>query len=252
MRNINLSAVVLTKNNGKYLANCLQSISFADELIIIDDNSTDSTLEIARKFGAKIFERALNGDFASQRNFALDKSQGQWVLFIDSDEIVTPELKSEIVKSIRIPLGCDGFYLNRLDNIWGKTLRFGETGNINFVRLAKKSAGRWKRLVHEVWQVPGAIGTLKSPILHYPHQSLHEFIDDINTMSDIDVEAKKGEKKHSSLTKIIFWPSGKFIWNWKLKLGFLDGTHGFVMALMMSFHSFLSWSKLWEEQKHSH
>lgn len=251
MRNINLSAVVLTKNNEKYLANCLKSLSFADELIAVDDGSTDKTKDIAKSFGAIVFSRKLNGDFASQRNFGLNKAQGQWVLFVDSDEILTPDLKTEIIETIRGSSGYDGFYLKRLDNIWGKTLKHGETGNAKFLRLAKKGKGYWHRKVHETWQVLGLSKTLKFPILHFPHQSLHEFIDDINMMSDIDVEAKKEEKKRSNILKIIFWPKGKFILNWKFKLGFLDGTEGFVMALMMSFHSFLSWSKLWMEQKHS-
>lgn len=253
MQNINLSAVILTKDSEVYIKNCLRSLSFADEKIVIDDYSTDKTVEIAKKYGAKIYKRNLSGDFATQRNYGLGKARGKWIFFVDSDEIIPPDLKSEIVQAINNPfVGTDGFYLKRLDNIWGKTLKHGETGNIKFLRLAKKDGGLWHRKVHEVWKVAGQSRTLNVPILHLPHQTLHEFIDDINMMSDIDVRAKIDEKKRSSLQKIIFWPVGKLVWNWKFRLGFLDGTQGMVMALMMSFHSFLSWSKLWMNQKHSH
>lgn len=241
-----LSVVVLTKNEEKNINRCLKSLSFADEIIVIDDNSTDNTLEIVRKSGSTIYKRSLAGDFAAQRNYGLAKAKGEWVLFIDADEMVTPPLKSEIVRITNDAGVSDfGFYIKRLDYLWGKDLKHGETGSVKLLRLAKKGHGKWIRKVHEVWNVSGATKVLKSPLGHYPHQTLREFIGDINMMTSLDVEAKRQEGKHSSLTKIVFWPPAKFLFNWKYRLGFLDGTQGFVLALMMSFHSFLSWSKLW-------
>ncbi len=132
----------MTKDSEAYIKNCLRSLSFADETVVIDDNSTDKTVEIAKKYGAKIYKRNLAGDFATQRNYGLAKARGKWVFFVDSDEIVPPDLKSEIVQAINNPfVDSDGFYLKRLDNIWGKPLKHGEPGNIKLLRLAQKRRG---------------------------------------------------------------------------------------------------------------
>jgi len=247
---MNLSAVVLTKNEEGNLRDCLESLKFCDEVIVIDDGSTDKTVEIANQLGAKVYTRPLNGDFSAQRNFGLAKASGKWVLSIDADERVGEKLKGEILAEVgRDANPIVGYFVKRGDYLWGKKLKFGETASLSFLRLARKSGGEWERCVHEVWQVMGRTKTLTNPLSHYPHQTLREFIHDINFHSDLDVLAKKKEGKRASLFKIIFWPKGKFINNWIFRLGFLDGDRGFLLALLMSFHSFLSWSKLWIYQK---
>lgn len=247
---MNLSAVVLTKNEEKNIRDCLESLKFCDEVVIIDDKSTDKTLEIATEFGAKVYSRPLNGDFAAQRNFGLQEALGKWVLFVDADERINEKLKKEILdETSRGANPKVGYYMRRDDYLWDKRLRFGETASVTFLRLARKSAGKWERCVHEVWEVNGRTGMLKNPLLHYPHQTLKEFISDINFHTGLDVIAKRKEGKKSNLVKIVLWPKGKFINNWIFRLGFLDGDKGFVLALMMGFHSFLSWSKLWIYQK---
>lgn len=133
--------------------------------------------------------------------------------------------------------------------MWGRELAHGETGNIRLLRLARKDAGRWRRRVHETWDVRGATGELKNLLLHYPHQSLREFIADVDRMSTLHARAHLEAGVRSNLLKIIFWPAGHFFKNWAFKLGFLDGTPGFVVAAVMSFHSFLAWSKLWLSQR---
>lgn len=133
--------------------------------------------------------------------------------------------------------------------MWGKELKHGETGNVKLLRLAKRDAGLWVRAIHEIWEIKGRVGELKNPLLHYPHQTLREFIADIDWMSTLHAEENKKEGKRSDLFKIIFYPKLKFIDSWILKLGFLDGTPGFIVAIMMSLHSFLAWSKLWLADK---
>jgi hypothetical protein len=135
--------------------------------------------------------------------------------------------------------------------LFGRELKHGEYstsgafGNARIMRLAKKTAGRWVRPVHEVWKVKGKTGILKNPLNHYPHPTLMKFISNINYFSTIHARALKDEGKSSSLVKVIVWPPGKFVYNYFFRLGFLDGMQGFIAALMMSFHSFLSWSKLY-------
>jgi glycosyltransferase involved in cell wall biosynthesis len=245
-----ISAIVLTKNEEKNIKDCLKSLSFADEIIVIDDYSQDRTREIAKKMGARVFKRSLNEDFASQRNFGLDKANSKWVLFVDADERVSEKLRDEIIQITANPFieKC-GFFIKRRDFLWGKELRYGEVGRIKLLRLACKDSGKWVRRVHEKWRVVGRTGTLNNPINHHPHASLREFLLSINRLSTLHARANKEEGKKSSLVKIIFWPLGHFLVNFFVKKGFLDKTPGFMVAMMMSFHSFLSWSKLWILQR---
>jgi len=247
---MNISAIILTKNEGKNLGECIRALTFCEEIIVIDDYSSDKTVEIARGLGAKVFQRSLDGNFAAQRNFGLEKATNKWVLFIDADERVSHELKEEMEKEVPAPNNSHlGYFLKRDDYFFGKKLKFGETASVSLLRLARKSAGKWMRSVHEVWEVQGRTKTLKNPLEHYPHQSLREFINDINFHSGLHAEANHQEGKHSSLVKILFWPKLHFFKNYFLRLGFLDGTEGFVLALMMSLHSFLAWSKLWLDER---
>lgn len=245
-----LSVVILTKNEEKNIKEAIESVSFADEVVVVDDNSTDKSVEIAKKQGAKVYNRDLDNDWASQRNFGLKKTEGNWILFLDADERVSKELKNEIIQAIENPfVRTEAFIIKRKDFIWGKWLSHGETANVSFVRMARPGVGKWIRNVHEEWQVTGRKRKFKYPIEHYPHPSVKEFLASVNRTSLIHAEANRAEGKKSSAFKIVFWPIGHFLRNWIFRLGFLDGTEGFVEALMMSFHSFLSWSNLWILQR---
>lgn len=238
-----VSAVVLTKNEETNIKDCLETLSWCDEMIIIDDNSTDKTKEIAGKLGAKVFEHPLNNDFSAQRNFGLEKAIGEWVLFVDVDERVTPELRKEILQAVAGR--HEGYFLKRKDFLFGKWLRFGETASIKLLRLAKREAGRWIRPVHEIWQIKGKVGELKNPLSHYPHQTMKEFLEDVNFYTTLNAKVFYKEGVRVSWWQIIAYPVGKFIKNYFLKLGFLDGIVGFLHAIFMSFHSFLTRAKLW-------
>ncbi len=247
---MNLSAVILTKDEENNIKECIDCLDFCDEMIIVDDNSSDKTTDLAEKLGAKVYKRRLGDNFAAQRNFGLKKAAGKWVLFIDADERVTEDLRNEIVQMTNDPLvNYLGFYLKRADYVWGKKLKHGETGNIRLLRLARRRVGKWKRRVHEVWDVEGRTRELKNSLTHYPHPTLASFIASANNMSSLHAKANLEEGKKSSLIKIIAWPTGKFVSNFILKMGFLDGIQGFVVALVMSFHSYLAWSKLWFLQR---
>jgi len=239
-----ISAVILVKNEEKNLQNCLESIKWCDEILVIDDNSTDKTPEIAKKFGAKGIIHSLNNNFAQQRNFGLAQAKGEWVLFLDADEIISPELKKEIQEETKANQ-YDGFYLKRQDFFGGRALKYGETANVRLLRLGRKGKGEWRREIHEVWEIKGETEELKNPILHYPHQTLSDFIDHINFHSTLHAQALKKEGVRPSLWRIIFYSKAKFIQNYIFRLGFLDGTPGIIVALMMSFHSFLARGKLY-------
>src|SRR5258708_22553878 len=238
-----ISAVILTKNEEKNIKRCIESLLWCNEIIIIDDYSEDKTLREIKNFKARVYRRHLNSNFAQQRNFGLSKANSDWVLFLDADEIITLELKREILDVNFQTDDYNGFYIKRRDYFMGRQLKYGETGNIKLLRLGKKNAGKWKRSVHETWEIKERVGELKNTIHHYPHQTIREFIDDINFYSTIHAQENK-KTKFANIFYIITYPLGKFFVNYFLKLGFLDGGEGIVMAIFMSLHSFLAWGQL--------
>ena len=241
-----ISAVVLTKNEEKNIKECLETLNWCDELVVIDDYSEDKTVEISQKLGAKVFQRHLDDDFACQRNFGLKKAKGEWILFVDADERVTPALAGEISNLKSQISNFSGFHLKRRDYFLGRWLKHGETANVKLLRLAKKNAGKWQRKVHEFWQIgEGRVGELKSPLLHYPHKNLTDFFESINWFSSLNAEVFCCQGKG---LKFLEWgkPMAKFVQNYFFRLGFLDGFPGLVMALMMSLHSLITRVKVRE------
>jgi len=237
------SVVVLTKDEERNIEECLEGLKWCGEVIVVDDYSEDGTVGIAEKLGARVFKRHLKNDFAAQRNFGLEKAEGDWVLFVDADERVSSESAKEIKKTIK-KTDFDGFYLKRQDWFGGRWLKHGETANVRLLRLARKGSGEWKRKVHEVWEIKGKIGELENPFLHYPHPTISDFLKQINFHSTLHAEALRDEGVRPSLFRLIANPLGKFFQNYIFKLGFLDGMPGFIVAMMMSFHSFLARGKL--------
>lgn len=240
-----ISVVIITRNEEKNLQECLKSVQqLADEILVVDDNSTDKTVEIAGKLKVKVFTHSLSNNFAQQRNFGLEKAKGDWVLFIDADERVSPELAKEIKEKIK-STKLNGFYLKRLEFFGHKPLKYGETTH-HLLRLGRKGKGEWRREVHEFWEIEGNVGQLKNPLLHYSHPTLNEFIEHINFHSTLHAQVLLKEGIKPSFLRLWFNPLAKFIQNYFFRLGFLDGTPGIIAALMMSFHSFLARAKLYQ------
>lgn len=246
-----ISVVILTKNEEKNILDCLESVLWADEAIIIDDNSEDRTVEVVKSLSnkkIKVYSRALNEDFASQRNYALSKATKKWVLFIDADERVPNALREEI-NTFLIENGktsnINGFFIKRKDIIWGKMLKYGEAGGIKLLRFAKKNSGIWTGKVHETWQIEGSVSEMENYLIHFPHQTVDEFLSEINFYTSLRARELYEKGIKGSVENIILYPKGKFLKNYFLKLGFLDGIEGFIFAIFMSFHSFLVRGKLW-------
>jgi glycosyltransferase involved in cell wall biosynthesis len=238
-----ISAVILSHNDQDSIARTLASVSWCDERIVIDDFSSDKTTQIAKKQKATVYQHHVNDDFAAQRNFGLEKTKGDWVLFIDSDEVVSPELAGEIQE--KITSNYSGFYVKRQDWLFGKALQHGETARVRLLRLAKKNAGMWGRPVHETWNITGEVGEFDHPLDHFPHQNVAQFISEINWYSSLNAKYLFEQKTHVSWWQILIYPKAKFFKDYFWYCGFLDGTAGAVVALTMSFHSFLTRAKLY-------
>lgn len=244
-----LTTVILTKNEEKDIERAVKSVSFSDEIIVIDDNSTDATVQIAKKLGCRVVTRALEDDFAGQRNYAIKEAKGEWILFLDSDEEVSPALKSEIGEVLKNDLHHQLFYIKRRDEFWGKQLRHGELEkaySTGFIRLLKKDSGVWKNKVHEVFVTTNSVGRLNNFMYHKPHKNVTEFISSVNYYSTIRAQELYKTGKRTNIFEIVFYPFFKFIYTYFFKTGFLDGPAGFVYSFLMSFHSFLVRAKLYQ------
>lgn len=244
-----VSAVVLTKNAQNTITECIKSLSFCDEVVVVDDFSTDDTIQVIKKIkniSTKILKHDLQEDFSQQRNFALDHVKNEWVLFVDADEVVTDSLAKEILGLQDSDIeNVQGYTIQRRDTMWGQELLYGEAGNNRFVRLARKNAGKWVGTVHETWKISGNIQELNNLLYHYPHPTISEFLKEINTYSTLRAQELYTKKVKSNLFFILMYPGLKFIKNYIWNAGYKDKTAGFICATIMSLHSFLVRAKLY-------
>lgn len=238
-----LTAVILTKNESGNIERCIKSLKFCDQVVVVDDESTDNTVKIAKRLKAEVLTHPMK-DFAAQHNWAVENIKSNWLFFVDADEIVPQKLASEILEKVKNP-DAVGYFIPRTDTIWNKKLRFGDLWKAKFIRLGRRGAGFWEGAVHEQWKLNGIVKTLKNSLNHYPHPNLVSFLTRLNYYSSIRAEELYAQGKRSNLLQIIFYPIGKFLWLEVLKLGFADGIVGFIHAICMSFYTFLVRGKLY-------
>jgi len=251
MSRTKISLLLCTKNEEENISknfDWLTSCKTINEIIVVDDDSTDNTVKLleqleSKDIKVKIFNRGLDGNFSDQRNFGISKSTNDFVLWLDADE--TPSTKLIGFLNNIDTHQYDNVSFKRDDVFIGHKLKHGETANLKFVRLFNKKYGKFVGAVHEIWQSNKNITDKNLIINHYSHQTLKSFIQKINFYTDIRAKELFDQKTPVSLIHIILYPIGKFINNYFFKLGFLDSTAGIVMALSMSFHSFLVRAKLW-------
>ncbi len=249
----NISLLLLTHNEAGILKknfDWLTQCPNINEIIVIDDQSTDDTvktvktLKVPKSTKIKVISHPLNQDFSAQRQFGVDIAINDWILWLDPDE--TPDYKLITYLQSFNPNNESAFLIPRIDYFEGKLLKHGETGHSCFIRLFNRKYGKFIGKVHEVWFSSTPASNLKYDIYHHSHPNLKSFLEKINFYSEIRSLELYQQGINPSLFQIIFYPIGKFIINYWLKLGFLDGTPGIIMAITMSFHSFLVRAKLWK------
>lgn len=246
-----ITAAVLIKGNPINLTKTFMSINFCKEIIVVDDKMSNEARTIANKYNARILKSPNGEGFSEKRNLALKESQNDWILFIDSDEVVSKDLKKNILKGVN-DTKFAGFYLKRQDHFWGRKLRWGELWtqySVGIIRLVKKGVGHWEGDVHEKFETSLKIGSLNGFIVHSPHPSLKEFLLSINEYSTIRARGLVRKNYNSNFILIFAFPFLKFIQTYFLYFGFLDGVPGFTYSFMMSFHSFLVRSKVFLYKK---
>ncbi|MCX7793370.1 MAG: glycosyltransferase family 2 protein [Thermodesulfovibrionales bacterium] len=244
-----LSITIITLNEEKNIGDCLESVKWADEIIIIDSGSTDRTVEICKKYTDKVFYNPWPG-MNEQKALAMEKARGSWILNIDADERVTPELKKEIIDAIKHPR-YDGYRFPRKNYFINKWMRHGGWYPDHVLRLFKKECAFYGGInPHDKVIIrSGRIGTLKSPLIHYTYSSLSQYITRQNNYSSAAALELLKRNKRVSAVMIPLKTLWKFIETYILKMGFLDGTHGMIAAIGASYSTFQKYSKLWELQK---
>ena len=247
-----LSAVIITKNEERNIGRCLASVSWADEVIVVDAGSTDATVEVCRRFGARVLARAWEG-FAAQKEFAAAQAASEWVLSLDADEEVTPELRAEIqrVLSHAQPDGVEGYRVPRKSFFLGTWIRHGGWYPGYQMRLFKRaSAFMNHRPVHEGFEVRGPVGTLASQLNHYTYDTLQQYLEKMNDYTSLDVLNKLSGQP----PVVIRWyhcvlnPLALFVRMFVSLRGYRDGFHGFLLAVYSSLYKLLVYAKSWEYQ----
>jgi glycosyltransferase involved in cell wall biosynthesis len=241
---MSLSVVIITKNEAAHIVDCLDSVAFADEIIVLDSGSTDATRELARALGARVEVNAEWPGFGLQKNRALDLATGDWVLSLDADERVPPELAAEIQRVLADP-AADGYRVARLSNFCGRWMRHSGWWPDHVLRLFRRESGRFSDdVVHEHVDLDGRVATLRGHLLHYPYASLELFIDKINRYStDAALKAHARGRRTTVLGPFGhgFWT---FVRHYVLRRGFLDGWQGLILAGMAATGSFYRYAKL--------
>ncbi len=239
-----ISVCILTKGEQSLIA-AVDSVKGADELILVCAADTQLPFKVTK--GIKRVTSSISDDFAQARNVGLTHAQRGWVLFIDSDEVVSKQLWAEIGDVISRETHRSCYRIPRRDFFWNRELNHGETASVRrkgLIRLVKQNSGVWKGRVHEDFITSHRVGSLRSYIDHKPHQSIAEFLNSVNHYSDLRASELLERGEHFSLWKLCLYPPAKFFYTYVLKLGFLDGAAGFVYSFMMSFHSFLVRAKM--------
>ncbi len=252
-----LSVVIITHNEEANIGRTLASVQplVADgkgEIIVVDSGSTDRTVEIAKSFGAKVFVEEWKG-FAAQKNSAIGKATGKWILSVDADEELSDGLTKEVEEICHGPaedgFGSEnGYWLKRQNRFLGRALRHGGFWPDPKLRLFRRGTGRVEnRAVHETFQVAGPLGTLYYPLLHHSYPTLADYIDHMNRYSSLGAEmaVAKGHRGFS-LFNIALRPIATFIYNYFLRLGFLDGHEGLLLHLYHAAYVSWKYAKVWE------
>jgi glycosyltransferase involved in cell wall biosynthesis len=242
MKNI-LTATIITFNEQEDLPRCLESLNeLAREVIIVDQGSQDKTVEIAKRYGAKVFTREFD-NFANQKNYALSKANGKWILSIDADEVIPSELKEEIKKVLANP-DYSGYFIPRRNFILGAEIKHSWWSPDKHIWLWRKGQGEWEGEVHEEVIVKGKVGQLENAKLHYQDKTIKSFIAKNNRYSTILSQKMFEQKEMYSLAKMLKAVFFEFTVRFIYKLGFLDGWRGLVLAILMSYYQYQVWTKL--------
>jgi len=244
---VKISVVIIAFNEEKRLEPALQSVEgIASEIIVVDSHSGDATVRIARRYTDRVFERKWT-NFADQKNFGNAQAVFPWILSLDADERVSPELKAEIQSLGDGDPACAGFSIPRRVFYLGRWIRHSGWYPDRKVRLFRKDSARWAGdYVHETLVIDGVVVKLEGDLHHFTYGNIAEHVARINAFSDLGAQKLYAKRKKCRLINLLGWPCGRFFKSYFLKLGVLDGFPGLVIAVLNSYSIFIRYAKLRE------
>ena len=244
-----LSVIVITRNEAHNIEKCLHSVSFADQLVVLDSGSTDRTVELARACGAEVTVDPEWPGFGIQKNRALALARSEWVLSLDADERVTPELRDEIIAALSAPT-ADVYSIGRLSKYCGQTMYYSGWYPDLVTRLFRKNCAYFSDdLVHEKLLTKKQVGKLSALILHESFVNLESVLKKVNQYSTAGASMAILQGKRSSLAKAVWRGSWAFFRTYFLRLGCLDGQMGFVLAISNAEGTYYRYLKIWLAQR---
>ncbi len=240
-----LSISIIVKNGEPLIRRCVESVTWADEIIVVDSGSADRTCDICRELGAHVTQTTDFPGYGRQKNRALDRTTGDWVLALDHDEWVTPELRAEIEDAMARNGDTAAYALPRLSNFCGREMRHSGWWPDPVIRLFRKGAGRFAEdHMHDRVVVTGAIGRFRHPLRHDPMPSLEHVLNKINGYSSAGAQFNFEHGKRASLGTAIFHGAWAFLRTYILRAGFLDGREGFMLAVSNAEGTYYRYVKL--------
>lgn len=239
-----LSVVLIVRNEAARLEACLASVAWADEIVVVDSGSTDDTVAIARRFTDKVVGAEWSG-FGALKNKALELATRDWVLSLDADEQVSPELRAEIGRAMSAG-DRDGYEIPRLSYYCGRYMKHGGWWPDPVARLVRRGRGRFTDdPVHERLVIDGPVGRLDAPLIHHSYDDFDQVLDKLNRYSSIAAQSMLERGKRAGLLTAVVHGGWSFIRTYFLQLGFLDGRQGFMLAVTNAEHSYYRYLKLW-------
>lgn len=241
-----VSATIITLNEAEHIAAAIESVRWADEVIVVDSGSTDGTADIARGLGARVSTRAWTG-YVDQKNHAAALAANDWIFSLDADERVTPELAAEIATLlVSTPPRC-GYRVPRVTFHLGRWIRTTDFYPDYQARLYDRRAGAWQGdLVHESVTVQGGAGYLRGELQHYSFRDLTDHIARVNHYSALAARQLYGRGRRATVLDLVLHPPAAFLRNYVLRRGFMDGTPGLLISMVNAYSVLLKFAKLWE------
>lgn len=242
-----VSAVITTFNEERNVADCIESLLWCDEVVVVDSFSTDRTRDIALSFEkVRFFQRLYMGS-ASQKNWAMDQTQHEWILILDADERCTPELQAEITTLLASGPEAQAYTIKRRVYFMDRVIRFSGWQHDRVVRLIKRGAGRYpNKRVHADMQTKGPAPTLANPLLHFMIESFQQYLPRIVTYGYWGAAQGWKTGRKSGVAEVLGRPVWRFLRMYILQFGFLDGMAGLVFCMLQAFGTYLKWAVLWE------
>ena len=243
-----LSVTVITRNEAADIGDALASVSWADELIVVDSNSTDDTVAIARQHTNRVVVREWPG-YPAQKNFAASLASHDWILSLDADERVTPALAAEIQRTLVQEPGDKGFHIPRVTWHLGRWIRTTDWYPDPQLRLYDRRSAQWTgRYVHESLAVNGGVGRLREELQHFAYRDIAEHMETIERYTTYAARQMREEGRRAGWLQVAGHPPLAFLRNYLLKGGVTDGVPGLVISAMNAYYVFLKFAKLWELQ----